>query len=247
MERLQKVIANAGVCSRRKAEELIKEGKVKVNGNIVTELGIKVSDSDSINVAGTKLKGQKSQKKHYYLMFKPKSVISSTSDEHDRLTVVDLIEEKNTRVYPVGRLDFDTTGLILLTNDGEFANKMMHPSSKIPKTYIVYADGVIDNEQKKLLENGVVFDGRKSAKAKVKVMDKDFKHSNCKVSLTIIEGRNHQVKKMFDAVGLHVRKLHRASYGHLNLNGLVPGQYRKLKFNEVQELLELAEFGYLDY
>ena len=93
----------------------------------------------------------------------------------------------------------------------------------------------------------VVFDGRKSAKAKVKVMDKDFKHNNCKVSLTIIEGRNHQVKKMFAAVGLHVRKLHRANYGHLNLNGLVPGQYRKLKYNEIQELLELAEFGYLDY
>lgn len=244
MERLQKVIAHAGICSRRKAEELIKEGKVKVNGNVVKELGVKVSDSDSIIVDGTKLK---SQKKHYYLLFKPKSIISSTADEHGRMTVVDLIDDKSSRVYPIGRLDYDTTGLILMTNDGEFANKMMHPSSKIPKTYIVYADGVIDNEQKKLLETGVVFDGRKSAKAKVKVMDKDFKHNNCKVSLTIIEGRNHQVKKMFAAVGLHVRKLHRANYGHLNLNGLVPGQYRKLKYNEIQELLELAEFGYLDY
>ena len=244
MERLQKVIAQSGVCSRRKAEELIVEGKVKVNGDVVCELGTKVEDNDIILVNDKKIKREK---KEYYLLFKPKSIISSTDDEHERTTVVDLIETANVRLYPIGRLDYDTTGLIILTNDGEFANKMMHPSSKIKKSYLAFIDGLIDAEQIKQLEQGVTVEGKKTAKAKAKILHKDFKLAKCKVRLIISEGRNHQVKKMFEAVGLKVRKLHRESYGNLNLNGLVPGEYRKLKLDEINDLLKLAKGELLEY
>ncbi|MEG0284103.1 MAG: pseudouridine synthase [Erysipelotrichales bacterium] len=244
MERLQKVIAAAGICSRRKAEELIVEGKVKVNGEVVDTLGTKVSSSDIVIVNGKKIK---SERKQYYVMFKPKSVISSTSDDKGRVSVIDLLDNPTARLYPVGRLDFDTTGILLLTNDGEFANKMMHPSSKLDKTYIAFIDGILTEEKRKQLEAGVVFDGQKSAPAKVKVMQRDYKLEKTKVKLIIHEGRYHQVKMMFDAVGLSVRKLHREKYGHINLNGLVPGEYRKLKPLEISQLIELAENGFIDY
>ncbi|MDL2211591.1 rRNA pseudouridine synthase, partial [Erysipelotrichaceae bacterium OttesenSCG-928-M19] len=224
MIRLQKRIAESGYCSRRKAEELITAGKVKVNGNIVTELGYKVIDSDIVIIDGKKLKAQK---KEYYLLYKPKSIISSTDDEHERTTVVDLIDS-TARLYPVGRLDYDTTGIIILTNDGEFANEMMHPSSQIKKTYIAFVDGLINAEQIKKLEQGVIIDNQKTGKAKAKILEKDFKHKKSKVRLIIAEGKNHQVKKMFEAVDLPVRKLHREAYAFLNLNGLVPGEYRPL-------------------
>ncbi|MDF9867822.1 23S rRNA pseudouridine2605 synthase [Bacilli bacterium PM5-3] len=243
MERLQKVIAQSGICSRRKAEQLIVDGKVKVNGDVVCELGTKVIDSDIIIVDNKKIKREK---KEYYLLFKPKSIISSTTDEHSRETVVDIIET-DARIYPVGRLDYDTTGLIILTNDGEFANKMMHPSSKVKKGYIAFVDGLIGAEQIKKLEQGVLIDNKMTKKAKAKILHKDFKQEKSKVRLIISEGKNHQVKRMFEAVGLKVRKLHRETYGSLNLNGLVPGEYRKLKRSEVEDLLTLAKGDLLEY
>lgn len=243
MIRLQKAIADAGYCSRREAEKLISEHRVKVNGIVVSELGSKVSEHDHIMVDNKKLK---KKRKDYYVLFKPKSIISSTSDEHDRTTVVDLIETKE-RIYPVGRLDYNTTGLIILTNDGDFANLMMHPSSKIKKTYLAYVDGLIEASQAKELERGVMVDKQMTGKAKIKIVEKDFKNENSKVQITISEGRNHQVKKMFEAVGLKVRKLHRQSYGSINLSGLVAGEYRRLNQREVKDLIDLATTGYLQY
>lgn len=243
MIRLQKAIADLGYCSRREAEKLILENRVRVNGIVINELGSKVSESDSIMVDSKKLKRKR---KEYYMLFKPRSIISSTNDEHDRTTVIDLIDT-NERIYPIGRLDYDTTGLILLTNDGDFANLMMHPSSKIKKTYIAYIDGLIDANQVRELEKGVMFDDKITSKAKVKILEKDMKNANSKVQITIAEGRNHQVKKMFQAVGLNVRKLHRSTSGCVNLSGLVAGEYRKLTQQEVKDLSDLATIGYVKY
>jgi len=239
MERIQKVIANAGIASRRKVEELIDQGRVKVNGQVVTQQGLKVDENDHIEVDGKKLKS--AQKKEYYLMFKPKYVISSVTDDRGRDTVIDLLEETNTRLYPVGRLDYDTSGIILITNDGDFANKLMHPSSQVKKSYVAMVDGLIDKEALHALEHGIVLDGKKTAKAKAKVIDKDTKHGNSRVRLIITEGMYHQVKRMFEAVGFPVKSLHREGYGFLNLNGLEPGLYRKLKQDEVKDLLALSK------
>lgn len=237
MERLQKVIAQSGVCSRRKAEELIKEGKVRVNSHVVSELGVKLSPSDIIEVNGKRLK---LEKKEYYILNKPKGVISSTKDQFDRLSVVDLIPSKN-RLFPIGRLDYDTTGLLLLTNDGEFANLLMHPSSKVEKTYIVALDGILNINQIKALENGVKIDGVMTLPAKLKLVSKDEKKNTSKVKITIFEGKNHQVKKMFNAVGLNVKKLHRESYSEFDLNGLASGDYRKIKLEDIEELKRIIK------
>ena len=166
MERIQKVIANLGYCSRRKAEELIKEGKVKVNGVVVTELGTKVKNSDTIMVENNILDNNKNYE--YYILNKPRGIITSTSDEHNRKTVVDLIAT-STRIYPVGRLDYDTTGVLLLTNDGFLANKLMHPSSNIEKTYIAKVKGLVTGGNIKNLREGVIIDGKKTSKAHVKL------------------------------------------------------------------------------
>ncbi|MDR1782294.1 MAG: rRNA pseudouridine synthase [Bacilli bacterium] len=237
MIRLQKVIAQSGICSRRKAEQLILDGKVKVNDKVITELGFKVNSNDEIKVNNKKIKKDRLE---YYVLYKPKNIISSTKDEKDRTTVIDLIKS-NARLYPIGRLDYDTTGIILITNDGDFANLMMHPSNKIEKTYIVYLDGLITLEQIKKLEQGVIIDGRKTSKARAKILQKDTKYKNTKLKLIINEGRNHQVKKMIEAIGLKVKKLHRESYGIIDLKGLIPGMYRELKKSEKEQLELLAK------
>ncbi|MDR3214841.1 MAG: rRNA pseudouridine synthase [Bacilli bacterium] len=236
MIRLQKVIAQSGLCSRRKAEILISEGQVKVNNEVITTLGYKVSNNDEIRVNNKILRRDRLE---YYVLYKPKSIISSTSDDKGRDTVIDLIDSK-VRLYPIGRLDYDTTGIIILTNDGEFANLMMHPRSKIEKTYLVYVDGLIGAEQIKKLEQGVLIEGRMTSKAKARIIEKDMKHDNTKLRITITEGRNHQVKKMINAIGLNVKKLHREVYGNVNLKGLIPGMYRELKKDEIEQLKLLA-------
>lgn len=245
MNRLQKVIAQAGIASRRKAEEMIAQGRVKVNGDVVTEQGLKVSDTDIVEVDNKRIK--KSEKKEYYLLFKPRGVISASSDDRGRDTVVDLIDESKARLYPVGRLDYDTSGLIIITNDGDFANLLMHPKNKIKKTYVAQVDGLIDAEAMKKLEQGIMLDGVKTTKAKAKILNKDFKHGNSRVRLIISEGKYHQVKRMFEAVGFPVKKLHREGYGNLNLNGLAPGLYRYLKDNEIEGLKKLAANDNSDY
>lgn len=237
MERLQKYIAEAGYTSRRKAEDLIKEGKVEVDGKIVKELGTKVSGKERIIVEGNLLK---KEEKEYYLLNKPREVITSVSDDKNRKTVVDLIETDK-RIYPVGRLDYDTTGVLLLTNDGEFANILMHPNNKIDKVYIAKIRGIIKGDAINKLKNGVVIDGKKTEKCRVKLRKTDLKNNTSMVEVTIHEGRNHQVKKMFDAVGFEVLKLKRERFGIFTLQGLTSGDYRRLSPKEVAKIFGLAK------
>ena len=238
MERLQKVIANLGYCSRRKAEELIQEGKVKVDGNVVYELGTKVKGNERIEVENNILDNNKNYE--YYLLNKPREVVSTTKDEHNRKCVVDLINT-STRIYPVGRLDYDTTGLILLTNDGVLANKIMHPSTKIDKTYIAKVDGIVTGYAIKRLRNGIVIDGKKTSRALVKLKSVDKKTEKSIVEITIHEGRNHQVKKMFEALGYNVIKLRREKYAIFNIKELKTGEYRKLSNKEIAILYSLCK------
>jgi len=238
MERLQKVIANLGYTSRRNAEILIKNGQVKVNGKVVKELGTKVKQGDMIEVEGTILDNSKSYE--YYLLYKPREVISSVKDEGDRRTVVDFIPTK-TRIYPVGRLDYDTTGLILLTNDGELTNKLTHPSSNVEKKYVVKIAGIIHGLEIKKLCAGIIIDGKKTAPAKVKLKSIDKANNKSLLEVTIHEGRNHQVRKMFQAVGFEVLKLKREKYAFLDLKGLRPGEYRKLTNKEVAILYSMVK------
>ena len=237
MERLQKFIAASGLCSRRKAEELIKMGKVEIDGEVVTELGVKVSGKESIVVDGELLRREE---KEYYLLNKPREVITSCSDDKNRKTVVDLIET-DSRIYPVGRLDYDTTGVLLLTNDGEFANIMMHPNNKIDKVYIAKIRGIIKGDSINKLKNGVVIDGKKTEKCRVKLRKTDLKTNSSIVEITIHEGRNHQVKKMFEAVGFEVLKLKRERIGIFTLQGLTSGDYRRLSPKEVSKIYALTK------
>ncbi len=237
MERLQKVIANSGICSRRKAEELIKEGRVKVNNIIVRELGVKVSSKDKIKVDDKELS---KENKVYYLLNKPRGVITSVNDEKSRKTVVDLIPCRE-RIYPVGRLDYDTTGVLLLTNDGDFANILMHPNDKVEKVYVVKVRGIIKGDSINELKNGVVIDGVKTEKAKVKLRRTDFKSNTSFLTVTIHEGRNHQVKKMFETVGFPVLKLKREREFIFDLSGLKSGEYRKLTPKEVAIVYSLEK------
>ena len=230
MERLQKVIAQAGIASRRKAEELIKDGKVKVNGEVIKELGTKVSESDKVEVNNKPIE---KETKEYYLLNKPRGVITTTNDEHGRKTVTDLIET-SARIYPVGRLDYDTTGAILLTNDGEFANILMHPSNKIDKVYLAKLEGIIKGEQINALKNGIMLDDVLVKASRVKLKRVNQENSTSMVEITIHEGKNHQVKRMFESVGFHVEKLTRERIGIFDINNLKSGQYRKLTPKEVQ-------------
>ena len=237
MERLQKVIANSGYCSRRKAEELIQKGKVIVNDIKVTELGFKVSGSDKISIDGKMLSRDE---KEYYLLYKPRGIITSTKDEKNRKTVVDLIETDK-RIYPVGRLDYDTTGILLLTNDGNLANKLMHPSSNIEKVYIAKVQGILSGYDIKRLKNGVIVDGYKTSKARVKLKSIDKDKNTCLVEITIHEGKNHQVKKMIEAVGKKVLKLRRERYAFFDLTGLKVGEYRRLSNKEIAVIYSMVK------
>ena len=232
MERLQKVISNYGYTSRRKAEELILKGKVRVNGSIVRELGIKVEPSDTIEVEGTVLENTE---KVYFLLNKPRGVITSVSDDKNRKTVVDLIHT-NKRIYPVGRLDYDTTGALLLTNDGELANKLMHPKNNIDKVYVAKVKGLIGKKELTKLANGVYLDGIKTSKGKARILKYDKKADTSIVELTIHEGKNHQVKRMFEAIGYSVLKLKRESISFLNIKNLKSGEYIELKPKDVKRL-----------
>lgn len=233
MERLQKVIANSGYCSRRKAEELISKGKVTVNGDVITEMGYKVEFSDYIEVEGKVV--NKDIVKKYYLLNKPRGYISSASDDKNRKCVTDLIESDE-RIYPVGRLDYDTTGLLLLTNDGELTNYLTHPSNKIPKTYLAKLEGLLDKEDIIKLKKGIKVDGRKVDIIDFKIKKKDLKKVTTFISITIIEGRNHIVKNLFHELGYEVIKLTRTNYGFLDLGTLQSGEYRELTIKEVKKL-----------
>lgn len=232
MERLSKVMSNYGYCSRRKAEQLIANGKVKVNGKVVKELWTRVEESDLIEVEGRPLE---KPEKIYIMLNKPRGVITSTKDDKNRKTVIDLIPIEE-RIYPVGRLDYNTTGLLLLTNDGELANLIMHPKNKIEKVYIAKIKGILTKESIKKLEKGIVIEGVKTSRAKVKVRKVNKKKNNSIVELTIYEGRNHQVKKMFKAVGHEVLKLKRERISFLELGNLKSGEFRFLTPKEVKKI-----------
>ena len=238
MERLQKVIASYGYASRRKAEDLIRHGKVLVNGKVITELGTKVLANDIISIDGVII--NKDVKHEYYLLNKPRQVISSVEDKLGRITVRDLINTE-ARIYPVGRLDYDTTGLIILTNDGDFANMLMHPSYEIEKTYVAKINKVLDKDDINKLKKGIVIDNRKDDKKRYKVRKKDVEKNTSIVELTIVEGRNHIVKKIFESMRIDVIKLSRVSYAFLTLDGLKSGEYRKLSIKEIKKLYALKK------
>ena len=237
MERLQKVIAEAGIASRRKAEELIKAGKVKVNGKVITELGTKVNSSDKVEVNDRVIE---KENKEYYLLNKPRGVITSTSDEKDRKTVIELINTTS-RIYPVGRLDYDTTGVLILTNDGKLANILTHPSNNIEKVYVAKIEGIIFKNDILKLEKGVVIEGKKTAPCKAKITKIDKKTNTSIVKLIIHEGRNHQVKNMFKILGFNVIKLKRESVAFLTCDGVKSGEYRELSIKEVKTLYSLKK------
>lgn len=237
MERLQKVIANSGYCSRRKAEELITKGRVTVNGKIITELGTKINEKDEIIIEGKHLE---KEPKEYYLLYKPRGVITSVTDDKKRKTVTDLIPTQ-TRIYPVGRLDYDTTGVLLLTNDGNLTNYLIHPKNNIEKVYIAKIKGLITPAQLKEITRGVKIDNYKTAPAKAKLKKWDKKSNTSIVELTIHEGRNHQVKKMFEAIGYEVIKLKRERFSIFDLSGLKAGEYRRVTPKEVKILYSLMK------
>lgn len=237
MERLQKVIASSGYCSRRKAEELIKEGKVRVNSTLITEMGYKVKDKDKIYINDELLE---KETKVYFLLNKPREVVSTTSDEKNRTTITSLIDIEK-RIFPVGRLDYDTTGAIILTNDGELSNILTSSKNDIEKTYIAKVKGIVTPDKIYSLKNGIILEGKKTKKAKVKVKKYNKENNTSMVSITITEGMNHQVKKMFEKVGNPVLKLKREKFAFLDLKGLPAGCYRALTIKEVKQLYALKK------
>ena len=236
-ERLQKIIARSGVTSRRKAEQLMLEGKVTVNGQVVKTLGYKVTDADQIEVEGIPLS---TQEKVYFLFYKPTSVITSVFDDKGRKTVMDFFPHVEERIFPVGRLDYQTSGLILLTNDGEFANLITHPKYGIDKEYIVKIKGFLTKDQIKQLQLGVMLEDGKTLPAQVKVKSYDRSKNVSIIQMVIREGRNRQVRRMFEAIGFRVEKLKRERLGFLTVTGLRPGQYRALTNHEVKQLRAVA-------
>ncbi len=232
MIRLQKYIANSGTCSRRRAEELILEGKVAVNGKIITEMGTKVSESDVVEVEGKRIFPE--MRKIYILLNKPRGYVTTMSEQFGRPMITDLLKEVPERVYPIGRLDMDTTGLILLTNDGDMANYLAHPTSEIKKTYAVTVAEAPKEESLNRLREGVLLGDKETAPAQVSLvkMRKQFSV----VNITIHEGRNRQVRRMFEAIGHEVLSLERIQYSFLTLDGVAVGEWRYLTEEEITRL-----------
>jgi pseudouridine synthase len=235
-QRLQKIIAAAGVASRRKAEEMILEGAVRVNGKVVTELGFKADpDRDAIKVRGKLLHFP--QVRTYILLYKPRGYVTTLSDPEGRPTVRDLVKGIKARVYPVGRLDYDTEGLLLMTDDGDLAHHLMHPSHDIEKSYIAKVKGVLEDQDLSKLTGGVRVGRRTTAPAKVfRIRKAD---ENSWIEVVLHEGRNRQVRRMLEQVGHPVLKLKRIRYAFLTLEGVPPGHYRRLTKEEVERLKAL--------
>lgn len=235
--RLQKYMAENGIASRRKSEELIAAGKVRVNGQIAA-IGDKVDPKhDKVTVSGKRV--VKVKKNVYIMLHKPRGFITTMHDEMDRKCVAELIQDVPERVYPVGRLDRESEGLLLLTNDGEFANALTHPSRHVPKTYRVTVRPVVTKEQLAAFENGVEIDGRPTLPAEVRVLDKQ--EGRVVLEVVIYEGRNRQIRKMCEALGLEVARLKRTKIGSLKLGMLKQGEYRYLSEDEIHGLLVAAQ------
>lgn len=238
-ERLQKVISQAGIASRRSAEKLITSGRVSVNGVVVTELGTKVEPrKDKVEVDGKRIA---SAKYIYVLLYKPKGVVTTMKDPQMRKTVVDLVKDIPERVYPVGRLDYGTEGLLLLTNDGELTNALIHPRRKIRKTYLAKVSGIPSEDKLDLLRVGVKLEDGLTAPAFVNIIDIDKEKNLTTVEIVIHEGKNRQIRRMFEKIGHDVKQLKRTKFAFLDLKGVRRGQYRYLTPEEVDHLKKLAK------
>ncbi|MDR9853778.1 pseudouridine synthase [Paenibacillus sp. VCA1] len=241
MERLQKILAQAGIASRRKCEELILAGKVEVNGETVSVLGTKADpEQDIITVEGKPIRNET---KIYVMLNKPKGVITSAKDPAGRKIVTDYIKGIKERIYPVGRLDYDTEGLLLLTNDGEFANMLTHPKHHVPKTYLATVEGIPHGSDLDKLRAGIQLEDGMTSPAEVEYKDIDVDKNEAVITITIHEGRNRQVRRMFDAISHKVIRLKRVSFGDLQLQNLKRGLYRHLTKNEVEALKNMAKSG----
>ncbi|MDH3391809.1 MAG: rRNA pseudouridine synthase [Desulfobulbaceae bacterium] len=235
LERLQKVLAKAGVASRRRAEELIRQGKVRVDGKVVTEMGTKVDlETQNIECDGVALVSR--EEKVYILLNKPTGYLSTVDDPQGRPIVTDLLKNIAERVYPVGRLDLNTEGALLLTNDGEMAQKILHPSHEVNKTYVAKVKGVPGKKKLDALSKGIELEGRKTWPASIKVL-KTLAQSTV-IQIVIHEGRKRQVRKMFEAIGHPVLALKRTAYGQLQLGGLGPGKYRFLTPRDIKFIFD---------
>ena len=235
-ERLQKFLANQGICSRRKAEEYIEKGLVKVNGIVVKEMGLKIDPKKDIVLFNEK-KVEINNHKVYILLNKPIGYVTTTKDQFNRDSVLDLVKVKE-KVLPVGRLDMYTSGALILTNDGDFLYKVTHPKYEINKTYNVTIKGRITKEEVEELENGVKIDDYTSGKAKVRILKIDSEKDFSRVEVTIHEGRNREVRKMFAAIGKKVLALHRSKIENINVKDLKLGEWRYLTDKEVKSLLD---------
>ena len=232
--RINKFLASSGLASRRKSEEYVKQGRVSVNGKVVTDLAFDISTKDKVELDGKPIVIVEHK---YIMMHKPKGYITSTSDDRGRKTVMSLVPEQYREVKPVGRLDYDTEGLLILTNDGELANKLTSPSSEITKTYLVKIEGKITEGQLAVMRAGVVIDGIRLKKCKAEVVEQGDNWTKLEVKIT--EGKNRQIRKMFDAVGINVSFLKRVAIENLKLGGLTRGTVRELHPDEIAYLLGL--------
>jgi len=235
LTRLNKFISNAGITARRKADELIFTGRVTVNMQTVTEPGTKVNpEKDVVKVDGEKVRPL--TEFIYVVLFKPRGYVTTTQDEKGRPTVMDLIG-LNTRLYPIGRLDYDTDGVLLLTNDGEFSNMMMHPRHKVFKTYFAKLDKPMEENDSKKLREGVMIDGRPTSRAKVRIIPNTGEQN---IWISIHEGRNRQVRRMLEALGYLVQRLKRVEYARIGLDGLKPGEWRYMTPEEIADARKLS-------
>jgi len=243
--RLQKYMADCGIASRRKSEEMIADGMVKVNGRIAV-IGDKVNPvSDKIVVKGRKLNAAAKQKRWYIMINKPRGYVTTMNDEMGRKCVAELVKDIPARVYPVGRLDRDSEGLLLMTNDGDFANKVTHPSKHVYKVYRVTVRPGINEEQLIKMSSGMVIDGRKTASAEVHVLQRE--EGRCVLEIILREGRNRQIRKMCEQLGLEVPRLKRIAIGQVKLGGLKSGSWRELTKEEVHRLQAPTNTTEVDY
>lgn len=236
--RLQKIMAMCGVASRRASEKLIQEGKVTVNGKVVTELGAKATLQDEIKVDGELIY---KEDKVYYVLYKPTGYLTTVSDDLGRRTVIDLMqaEVKKYRIFPIGRLDYDTSGVLLMTNDGELMNRLLNSSNNVEKEYLARVNGHLGLDVVAKLKKGILLDGILTKPAEVLIEGYDKRYNTTLVRVTITEGRNRQVRRMFEEVGFEVKKLRRVRFACISCDGMSKGEYRTLKPHEIKTLYSL--------
>lgn len=238
LERLQKVIAQSGITSRRKAEQYIVDGRVKVNNEIITELGTKVSDKDEVAVDDVPISREQ---RVYYVLYKPRGAISAVSDDKGRQTVIDLMEEVPERIFPIGRLDYNSSGILLLTNDGNFANLLMHPRYELEKVYIAKVKGIPTKQDLDRLKKGVKDNGELLKAVDYHIKSTDQKKQTAIIEITLKEGKNRHIRRMMEQIGYPVNKLSRERYGFLTLESLQPGKYRELSKQEIHQFKQLGK------